>query len=172
MLLFCPLKLSMLSMKAAGPDGFTALFFKKAWNIIVDEMKAIHAIEACCSDQVELLNDATMILLPKNPAAAHPQEFRPISLINFFAKLVMKILATRLGPHMHELINPCQSAFIKSRSIHENFIYVQSQVKQFRLMDKSPYCGLVWGCITVLVSLWLHFLGQHLRLAFDIFLAG
>jgi hypothetical protein len=36
-------------------------------------------------------------------------------------KLLMKILATRLCPHLNKLVSKSQSAFIKSRSIHDNF---------------------------------------------------
>jgi hypothetical protein len=102
-----------------------------------DILRAIHALEVCRTDRMELLNNATMILLPKNPAAVHPREFRPISLINFFTKLVMKIFASRLSPRMDELVSPCQNAFVKRRSIHDNFIYVQCQAKLFR-QSKTP----------------------------------
>ncbi|KAM0914463.1 hypothetical protein ACQ4PT_011472 [Festuca glaucescens] len=96
------------SDKAPGPDGFTPLFFKKAWVIVApDIMRAIHALERCCSDRLDLLNSATMILLPKRSKALHPKDFRPISLVGFFAKLATKILALRLQPRMHELISPC-----------------------------------------------------------------
>ncbi|KAM0840742.1 hypothetical protein ACQ4PT_059458 [Festuca glaucescens] len=130
--------MEMHNDKAPGPNRFTALFFKVAWDIILmDIMRAIHAVQNCRTDQLELLNDAILILLPKNPAAAHPREFRPISLISFFAKLVTKILATRLSSRMKELVSPSQNAFIKKRSIHDNFIYVQSQAKAFR-QSKTP----------------------------------
>jgi hypothetical protein len=63
------------SDKAPGPDGFTAMFFKAAWDIIsADIMRAIKAIEYCRSEQFDLLNSATLILLPKTPAAAHAPE--------------------------------------------------------------------------------------------------
>ncbi|KAM0877047.1 hypothetical protein ACQ4PT_035764 [Festuca glaucescens] len=117
--------MEMDSGKAPGPDGFTALFFKKAWHIVApDVLRAIKAIECCRADQFELLNDATLIMLPKNPAAAHPREFR-------------KILAIRLSPKMDKIVSPCQNAFIKKRAIHDNFIYVQSQAKMFR-QSKTP----------------------------------
>jgi hypothetical protein len=99
------------------------MFFKAAWDIIpADIMRAIKAIEYCRSDQFDLLNSATLILLPKTPAAAHPKEFRPISLIGFLAKLVTKILAVRLSPRMNELISPCQNAFIRKRSSQAKFL--------------------------------------------------
>jgi hypothetical protein len=119
--------------KAPGADGFSALFFKKCWPIVkVDLMRAIQALENRTSRNLHLLNSATMILLPKTPEAAHPREFRPISLIHFFAKLFTKILALRLWPRMHELFNPCQSAFIQDHLIHDNFVFVRAQARLFR----------------------------------------
>jgi hypothetical protein len=42
-------------------------------------------------------------------------EFRPISLIHSFAKLVSKLLANRLAPKMIKLISYNQNAFIKKK---------------------------------------------------------
>jgi hypothetical protein len=124
--------------KAPGSDGFSALFFKHCWQIIkVDIMRAIRALECRTSRNLHLLNSATLILLPKTPDAAHPKEFRPISLVHFFAKLFTKILAIRLRPRMHELVLPCQSAFIQNRSIHDNFVFVRAQTKLFK-QKKMP----------------------------------
>ncbi|KAM0854466.1 hypothetical protein ACQ4PT_050425 [Festuca glaucescens] len=89
------------------------------------------------SRNLHLLNSANMIMLPKTPNAAHPSEFRPISLVHFFGKLITKILALRLRPRMHELVSPCQSAFIKKRAIHDNFVFVRAQARLFR-QKKMP----------------------------------
>ena len=89
------------SDKAPGPDGFTALFFKSTWDLIhPDIMKAVKDFEKCRAGQLHLLNAATIVLLPKYAEAMHPKEFRPISLVNFFAKLLTKILAKRLSTVM------------------------------------------------------------------------
>ncbi|KAM0901815.1 hypothetical protein ACQ4PT_019723 [Festuca glaucescens] len=125
--------MDMPSDKAPGTDGFTALFFKKCWPVICfDIMRAIAAMECRISRNLHLLNSANMILLPKSPDASQPTEFMTISLVHFFAKLFTKILALRLHPRMHELVNPCQSAFIKSRAIHDNFVFVRAQARLFR----------------------------------------
>jgi hypothetical protein len=100
-------------------------------------MRAIKALECRTSRHLNLLNSATMVLLPKTPEAAHPSEFWPISLIHFFVKIFTKILALRLRPRMHELVNPCQSAFIKKRAIHDNFVLVRAQTKLLR-QKKTP----------------------------------
>ncbi|KAM0881026.1 hypothetical protein ACQ4PT_033197 [Festuca glaucescens] len=60
------------------------------------------------------LNYAFLTLVPKGDAAAvEMKDFRPISLVHSFAKLVAKILAARLAPKMQELVDPSQSTFIK-----------------------------------------------------------
>jgi hypothetical protein len=43
----------------------------------------------------------------------------------------MKMLATRLARRIAELIAPGQSAFIRGRSIQDNFLYVQNLVRHF-----------------------------------------
>ena len=46
-------------------------------------------------------------------------------MIHSFAKLISKILAMRLAPRHNELIDKNQNAFIRSRTIHDNFKYIQ-----------------------------------------------
>jgi hypothetical protein len=47
---------------------------------------------------IQGLNQALLILLPKRPDVAALSDYRPISLIHIFSKLVAKTLATRLPP--------------------------------------------------------------------------
>jgi hypothetical protein len=56
-------------------------------------------------------------------------DYRPISLIHSFAKIVSKLLSNRLGPKLHKLISINQSAFVKKRCIHDNFVYIQQVIK-------------------------------------------
>ena len=70
-----------------------------------------------------LLNKAHMVLLPKKEDAQGIRDFRPISLTHSIVKLISKILATRLSVELNALISRAQSAFIKRRSIHDNFLY-------------------------------------------------
>lgn len=66
-----------------------------------------------------------MVLLRKNDAPAGLRDYRPISLIHSFGKLVSKGLALRLAPFMNVLVRPNQAAFIRGRRIHDNFRAVQ-----------------------------------------------
>ena len=49
----------------------------------------------------------------------------------------MAVLALRLGPFMNDLVSNAQSAFIKKRSIHNNFLYVKNLAKRFH-KGKTP----------------------------------
>lgn len=106
------------SEKAPGPDGFPGLFFKICWPIIKgDLVNAIHCFHQLRAGPLEHLNGAHIALIPKGEVAEYAKDFRPISLINSFAKLITKILAIRLSRHIDHLISQSQSAFIKGRCI-------------------------------------------------------
>jgi hypothetical protein len=51
------------------------------------------------------LNGALMVLMHKLVEASTIKDFRPISLIHYLGKLVLKILAMRLAPRLPELIH-------------------------------------------------------------------
>jgi mannosylglycoprotein endo-beta-mannosidase len=80
---------------------------------------------------LNLLNKANIVLISKKDGAEEISDFRPISLIHAVAKIVTKTLALRLAPFMNSIIPPCQSAFIKRRSIHDNFLYVRNLTRRF-----------------------------------------
>ena len=81
-----------------------------------------------CVD-LDRINRAHIILLPKCPAPATPKDFRPISLQNCPIKIITKILTTRLQRHIGDLIDIDQTGFIKGRSISENFVYATELVQ-------------------------------------------
>lgn len=110
------------SDRARGPDSFSGLFYKVAWPIIKqDLMNAFAALWSLDARSFYLLNDALMILLLKNDAPTRLKDYRPISLMHSFSKLFAKCLARHLAPRLKEIVAPNQSAFIKDRSIHDNF---------------------------------------------------
>jgi hypothetical protein len=76
-----------------------------------------------------LLNQAYMVLLRKKEDAMNIRDFRPISLIHSFSKLIAKVLSNQLVPFMPRLVAPNQSAFIKGRTIHDNFFTVPLAAK-------------------------------------------
>lgn len=66
-----------------------------------------------------------MVLLHKTQLPEGLKDYRPISLTHSVGKLFAKGLTMRLAPHMSELVQPNQSAFIAGRRLHDNFRTVQ-----------------------------------------------
>jgi hypothetical protein len=71
-------------------------------------------------------------MLPKKENRLDVQEFRPISLIHAFSKIMTKILAARLAPLLPSLISKAQCAFVQGRSIHENYKLLANPSKYSR----------------------------------------
>ena len=112
--------------KAQGPDGFTGKFYQTGWPIIKnDVMLAVNAFLTLNRSNLGCLNSALIVLIAKKPDAAAAKDYRPITLVHSFSKLVSKLLANRLAPQLATLIQANQSAFIRNRSILDNFKYVQ-----------------------------------------------
>lgn len=100
-------------------------------------MNAINLFGNLHAENFHWLNSANVALLPKKDGAGSISEFRPISLIHGIAKIITKALSLRLGPFMNELVSKAQSAFIKKRSIHDNFLYVKIFVRRLH-RSKTP----------------------------------
>jgi hypothetical protein len=112
--------------RTPGLDGFTARFYRAAWPIIKEDIcSTFNALWQQDWRSFYLLNDASIVLLRKNETPAGLWEYRPISLIHSFSKLVPKGLALWLTPFMNSLVRSNQTIFIKGRRIHDNFRYVQ-----------------------------------------------
>jgi hypothetical protein len=88
-------------------------FYKSCWNIIKwDILVAILLIQHGSPGRLWHLNSTYLTLIPKQAIVAHLGDFRPISLVNSFAKLLTNILANRLAPQIDKLVSTNQSAFI------------------------------------------------------------
>ena len=118
--------------KAPGPDGFTGIFYKKCWQTIKDDiMAAMSSFYNLRAGPLEHLNGANIVLIPKTETPEYAKDFRPISLVHSFGKLITKTLAIRLSRHMDQLISSSQSAFIKGRCIHDNYMYVRNLARAY-----------------------------------------
>ena len=94
---------SMNSNSAPGPDGLGLGFYKAAWHTVEqDVMHFLNDFHAGVT-QLDSLNRAHIMLLPKKDAATSPADFRPISLQNCPVKILTKILTTRLQQQIQNL---------------------------------------------------------------------
>lgn len=129
---------SLSADKAPGPDGFTTEFYVSAWQIIKEDIiRAMHAFYRTDRRSFHGLNNSLITLLPKKDDAKSATEYRAICLLHSFAKIATKTMARRLAPAMDGLADVNQSAFIKKRSIHDNFRLVQGTAKMFKQRKTS-----------------------------------
>ena len=118
----------MNSHKASGPDGFPSLFFKKYWDAV--ESQVISIVQSFFREGwlLRQMNHTFITLIPKRQGACNFNHFRPISLCNFYYKIISKILVMRLRQILPKLIDPAQAAFVPERWIAENVVLAQEVV--------------------------------------------
>lgn len=125
------------SNKAPGPDGFSGRFYKNCWQIIKqDVMAVIGSVHGGDTRILHLLNSAYMVLLPKKEEPIGIGDHRPISLVHSIAKLITKVMANRLAPKFATMIAPNQSAFVRGRRIHDNFLLVHHMTRYLHSQRK------------------------------------
>ncbi|OAY80413.1 Transposon TX1 uncharacterized 149 kDa protein [Ananas comosus] len=107
--------------KAPGPDGLPMLFYQRFWNLLKDDIMSVFNCFYNGTANLDLINTMWLCLIPKKKESLFANDFRPISLVHSMAKLISKVLASRLQIFLHDLINPYQAAFIKGRHIFDNF---------------------------------------------------
>jgi hypothetical protein len=108
------------------------------------------------------LNHALITLIPKKQGAEEVGDFRPISLVHSFAKLFSKLIANRLRPKMELLVSQNQSAFIKGRNLHDNFLLVRQLARKIN-RRKEPGVLLKLDLARAFDSLSWAFLFEVLR---------
>lgn len=108
--------------KAPGLDGFTALFFKNAWDTIGEDLST--AALKVLNDDAPLFNwnETIVTLIPKVKEPSTIQEYMPISLCNVCYKTVARAITNHLKGILDKIIGPFQSAFVPGRAITNNII--------------------------------------------------
>lgn len=103
--------------KAPGPDGYSAGFFKAAWDTVGEELSAA-VLDFFSSGRIlGQINATNIAIVPKVRCPKSVSDYRPISCCNIVYKLISKLLSDRLAEVLPELVDNTQSAFVRGRSI-------------------------------------------------------
>ncbi|XP_048623665.1 uncharacterized protein LOC125592503 [Brassica napus] len=105
---------AMYPEKAPGPDGMTALFYPKFWDIVKEDLTRMVNQFLFDGTMAQGLNDTNICLIPKTDKTNEMTKFRPISLCNVSYKIISK------------------SAFVAGRQITDNIMIAQEMFHALR----------------------------------------
>ncbi|GJW84381.1 sodium/hydrogen exchanger 6, partial [Tanacetum coccineum] len=132
---------SMGDNKAPGPDGYSAAFFKEAWDIIAGDVTK--AIKEFFINGVLLkeLNHTIIALIPKVTNPMRINDYRPISCCNVLFKCISRIISNRMKESLSDLVSLNQSAFVPGRRISDNILLTQELMHNYHLDRGTPRCA-------------------------------
>ncbi|CAB4270029.1 unnamed protein product [Prunus armeniaca] len=128
--------------KAPGPDGFPGIFYHSYWETICNDVQGIAADFLRGTSSPMPLNLTHIALIPKIPNPESVSQFRPIGLCNFSYKILSKVMANRLQPHMAAIISSSQNAFIPGRQIQDNLIIAHEIFHYLKLKKSKKHFDL------------------------------
>ncbi|XP_073133059.1 uncharacterized protein [Henckelia pumila] len=137
---------------SAGPDGFSAGFFRRCWDIFkVDLIEAVRDFWAGSSLPRSLIA-TTVILIPKTKAPQRWSDFWPISFCNVSNNIITKLITIRLSRILPKIISPSQSGFIAGRLISDNILLAQEMMGP---VSKFYFVLLIAGSLSTLTAHYL-----------------
>jgi hypothetical protein len=113
---------SIGDLKAPGPDSMPAIFYKKFWATVGEQVTQEVLAVLNGGDMPAKCNDMVIALIPKVKEPDKVTDLRPISLCNVVYKLISKVLANQLKTILPDIISPTQSAFVPGRLISDNIL--------------------------------------------------
>ena len=123
--------------KAPGPPGHTYEFIKLLWDISQDSVLTCinHLFNNNLIPQNWCLGAIT--LLYKKGDKLNPANYRPITLINAFWKIIMRALDKRITSFLesNNLLAPFQNGFRKSRNCQDHIATLQEVIGRRKRMD-------------------------------------
>ena len=135
---------SIGDLKAPGPDGMPAVFFKKFWNTVGNQVTN-EVLNVLRGGQIpEGWNNTMIVLIPKGANPEKMKDLRPISLCNVVYKLISKVITNRLKLILPEIISQNQSAFVPGRMISDNTIVAHELIHflQRKRRGKKAYAAI------------------------------
>nr|GEV86720.1 hypothetical protein [Tanacetum cinerariifolium] len=159
---------SMGDDKAPGPNGVTATFFKKSWDIVGGEIAIEIRDFFSNSKLLKELNHTIISLIPKVYTPTKISDYRLISCCNVLFKCISKIIVNRIKGYLGDLVSINQSAFIPGRRISDNVLLTQELMCNYHRKRRPSRCAfkvdiqkaydtVEWGFIrSILVGFGFH----------------
>ncbi|GJX35824.1 sodium/hydrogen exchanger 6 [Tanacetum coccineum] len=132
---------SMRDDRAPGLDGFTAAFFKKAWDVVGGDITCVVRDFFSNGKLLKELNHTIISLIPKVITPARINDYQPISCCNVLYKCISKIIANRVKEGLGDIVSINQSAFVPGRRISDNILLTQELMRNYHRRRGPPRCA-------------------------------
>jgi hypothetical protein len=123
--------------KSPGPDGFTAGFYIKHWDILRTDVCAAIRTFLEGGEMPESVNCTVLVLIPKVKQPQDLTQYRPIALCNVLYKIASKVISLRLRPVLEEIVSEEQSAFVPGRLITDNVLTAYESIHYLKRKKKG-----------------------------------
>ncbi|GJU18554.1 hypothetical protein Tco_1146520 [Tanacetum coccineum] len=127
--------------RAPGPNGCTAAFFKKAWDMVGGDITYVVRDFFSKGKLLKELNHTIISLIPKVTTPTRINDYRPISCCNVLYKCISKIIANRVKEGLGDIVSINQSAFVPGRRISDNILLTQELMRNYHRRRGPPRCA-------------------------------
>ena len=124
--------------KSPGSNGFTAPFFRTFWIHLGPFLHRSFIFGTHRGSMIGSHREGVITMIPKSGKPPdNVKGWRPITLLNTDYKIISAAVSKRLQKVMDNLIDPCQTAYIKGRYIGENTRLVFDVINHIHNKNKS-----------------------------------
>jgi len=121
---------------APGADGISNRFIKNFWEFFKRPL-----LKLCQTCHLEgrlptFLKTANIKLIPKKGDTSKIKNWRPISLLNCFYKIISRVVTTRLRKFMDKMTPICQKGYSGTRYCQEVLISVMDNIERLNTIKK------------------------------------
>ncbi|CAK8537113.1 unnamed protein product [Lathyrus sativus] len=129
-------------LKSPGINGYGARFFKGSWETIKSDV--VNAVQdfLCHERLFKTFNSSVVMLIPKHYDAQSIKDYRPIAGCTIVYKIISKILTTRLGKVIGDVVYHSQAAFVSGQQIHNHILLAYALIKGYTRKGGTPRCML------------------------------
>lgn len=127
-----------LNLKSApGIDGASNKFITKFWAFFREPLHRYATICVLKGQLTETFRTAIIRLIPKKGDTGQLKNWRPISLLSCYYKIISKALNARLGKVIDKVTTSAQKAYNSNRFIHEALINTIETINKCKLENSE-----------------------------------
>ena len=116
--------------KGAGPDGIPPIFVVNCREALALPLSTIFNASLKTGTFPSAWKEARIVPIFKSGDAKSVKNYRPISILCVFGKILESLVCPMLTWHMKQIISPQQFGFLKSRSTNTNLVSFLTQVSE------------------------------------------